>query len=121
MASALPQLAWIFRCLQPGEHKRQRIRAGCDPEPRQRNSSHFGLPPGRVRQSFGLWVTEFQDKPDYGQRLVRHSADAEPPYFDQAGQGLGRTHQQPPVPCLDMSAIVGHKPGEWDEALRGGV
>ena len=72
-------------------------------------------------QPFGLGLTEFHNEFHHGERLMRHPADAKPTHLDQTGEGLGRTHQQPPVPCLDIGAVVGHEPGKWDEALRGGV
>ena len=121
MAPAMPQSAWIVRCLQLGEQEGQGIGAYCDGKPRQRNSSDFSLHPGRVGQPFSRRLPELHDEPDRGQRLMRHPADAEPAYFDQPGQGLGRTDQQPSVSCLDMNAVVGDEPGERDHALRGGV
>jgi len=107
--------------LQFGEQEWQGVGADCDRKPRQSNSGEFGLHPGWLGQPFSRCLAEFHEEPDHCQRFMRHPADAQPPHLDQTGQGLGRTHQQPSVPCLDTGAVVGHEPGERHEALRSGV
>ena len=76
----------------------------------------FGAGSGS-RSAVGL--AEVDHQADHGQGLIRHPADAEPAHLDQAGQGRGRTHQQPSVRGLDMGAVVGDEPRERQQALPG--
>ena len=103
--------------MQIGQDQRQGVGTRRDGKPRQRNSRQDRVCSAWCRQTFRLLLAEFDQNADESNGLVRNTPDSKATDLDQPGKRRGRAHQQPPAHGLDMSAVVGHEPREWDESL----
>ena len=98
--------------MQRSNHQRQGTRGRIDREPRQRNPDNNNPPLLRRRQTLRVRCRKVDDQPDHADGLMGQPPNAEPAHLDEAGEGRGGAHQQPPGGRFYFGAIVGDEPDE---------
>jgi hypothetical protein len=107
-----------FRQMQRSNHERKGRRIRRHRNPREHNPCDPDTPLLRRGQALRVRCRKINDQPDHGECLVREPPDAEPTHLNEAGEGRGRTHQQPASRCFDLRAVISDEPSEGQLPAR---